>query len=49
MALQESGNGLDRVTTLELDGKWMLGQLDARLSLISLQGGLEKRLKTCGS
>jgi hypothetical protein len=43
------GNGLDRVTTLELLGEWMIGQCLARLLFIVSKGSLEELLKVRGS
>jgi hypothetical protein len=42
---ENNGNGLDRVTTLELVGKWMIGQCPARLVFIVSKGSLEDLLK----
>jgi hypothetical protein len=49
LVLQDSNDGLDGVTTLELDGEWMFGQYNTSLLFISLQGRLEKPAKTSGS
>ena len=49
-ALQKgSSDGLGGVTALELHGKGMFSQCDVRHLLISLQCGLEERLKMRGS
>jgi hypothetical protein len=42
--LKNGGNGLDRVTILELLGEWMSGQYYARLFLVVLYGSLEEDL-----
>jgi hypothetical protein len=47
--LQKEGSVLDGVAMIELYGEWMLGQCDDGVSLISLQGRLEKRLEASGS
>jgi hypothetical protein len=41
---KNGGNGLDRVTVLELRGEWMLGKYYARLLLVDLHGSLEEDL-----
>jgi hypothetical protein len=42
---KNGGNGLDRVTTLEFLGEWMIGQCLARLLFIVSKGSLKELLK----
>jgi hypothetical protein len=49
LGLHNGSDRVDGVATLELNGEVMFGQCDARIFLLSLQGKLEKRMKTCGS
>jgi len=42
---KDGGDGLDRVTTLELLGEWMIGQCLACLIFIVSKGSLEEGLK----
>ena len=45
MFTKNDGNGLDRVTILELLGEWMIGQVLARLLFIVTKGSLKEWLK----
>jgi hypothetical protein len=40
--MKNCGNGLDRVTTLELLSEWMIGQCLARLFFIVSKGSLKE-------